>query len=175
MLLLSLFIFATIGNAQDTTVNKSKFDSIVKASAIYKAKYDSITSNPILKPEPAIQGEINNNIVAALKEVVSYIDYLFILIFIITAFIINLFISADGLANSLNWMRKWKSGWIFIWGILLTVAFIYLFNYNGKLEIFGLVFSLMISMGLYKVVGLDAAMRAILGKLGLKLPAPPTT
>lgn len=169
--LLGLLYLSSIGfvRANDTTISKTYFDSISKSAKVYKGKYDSICSTPISKPEPALQQDVNNNVVAALKETVSYINYLFIIIFIITSFTINLFISADSLFSSINFMQKWKSGWIFIWGLFLIGLFIYLFDYKDKLEVFGIFLSLFIAMSLYKVVGLDKLMSVVLNKFGLKL------
>ena len=99
----------------------------------------------------------------------SYLNWVYIVAFIIFSGIFNMYVSAENKAVWLNWFRKVPMAiWVIVIGIALALVFITVFDVNTKKGIAGLFFSLFISMGIYKI-GIDKFIRWVAGKLGFQL------
>lgn len=95
---------------------------------------------------------VNNDLLKAVQDFWQMLDKLYIVIFIITSGIINMYMKADNKAPWLNWLRKIPAAlWVFIYGIILGTMIYWLKGYAGKEKIAGIIFSLFISMGIYKL------------------------
>ena len=99
----------------------------------------------------------------------SYLNWVFIVAFIIFSGIFNMYVSAENKAGWLNWFRKVPMAiWVCLIGIMLALIFIFIFDITSKRDIAGLFFSIVFSMGIYKM-GIDKFINWLATKFGLQL------
>lgn len=99
----------------------------------------------------------------------SYLNWVYIVAFILFSGIFNMYVSAENKAPGLNWFRKVPMAlWVILIGAFLALIFVFVFDVNTKQSIAGLFFSLFISMGIYKL-GIDKFIKWVAGKLGFQL------
>lgn len=116
-----------------------------------------------------LQGMALEKIGQALQIFWGYLNWVFIVAFIVFSGIFNMYVNAENKAASMNFFRKLPMAvWVFIFGILLALLFIYAFDIKTKQEITGLIFSILFSMGIYKI-GIDKIFKWVAEKLGLQL------
>jgi len=99
----------------------------------------------------------------------SYLNWVFIVAFIIVSGIFNMYVSADNKAPKLNFFRKVPMAiWVLCIGVIMACIFIFSYEIVGKADITGLLWSIIFSMGIYKL-GIDKLIRWVAGKFGFKL------
>lgn len=108
-----------------------------------------------------IEQNISNNIKDALIEFGQFLNYIFIITFILIAWVINDSIDAENFGSNTTFLnripRVLRS---LIIGVLIAFVFIWGFEYNKRIEIMSLFFSLIVSMVIYQV-GIKKALRFI--------------
>lgn len=98
----------------------------------------------------------------------SYLNWVFIVAFIIVSGIFNMYVSAENKALKLNWFRKVPMAiWVLCIGVIMACIFIFSYEIVGKADITGLLWSIIFSMGIYKL-GIDKLINWIAIKFGLK-------
>jgi|GEM_PF-4545453 len=98
----------------------------------------------------------------------SYLNWVFIVAFIIVSGIFNMYVSAENKAPKLDWFRKVPMAiWVLCIGIIMACIFIFSYEIVGKADITGLLWSIIFSMGIYKL-GIDKLINWIATKFGLK-------
>lgn len=99
----------------------------------------------------------------------SYLNWVFIVAFIIVSGIFNMYVSAENKALKLNWFRKVPMAiWVLCIGVIMACIFIFSYEIIGKADITGLLWSIIFSMGIYKL-GIDKFIRWVAVKFGFKL------
>jgi len=115
-----------------------------------------------------VEEEFKENVIGGFSDLVKLLNYLFIAIFIVSAWLINDTADAE---NAVKWMNWWskvpKILRSLIIGAVWIVIFIWVFRYTAREEIFGLILSLLASMVIYKV-GIDKLLRWLSVKSGMK-------
>ena len=110
-----------------------------------------------------------NNLFDAVKQILSYVNWVFLLIFIVVTWLINDVTDAENAALWLTWFSKIpKVIRVLVFGILQILFFAWAFKATDRLELFKLVLSLLFSMVAYKI-GINKILKAISTRLfGLK-------
>lgn len=110
-----------------------------------------------------------NNLLEGFKIIFSYINWVFLIIFIVVAWLINDITDAKNIASWLLWLKPIpKAIRALIVGILLIILFTWVFKLKTPFEIFKLIISLLFSMVVFKI-GIDKVLKAISTRLfGLK-------
>jgi len=99
----------------------------------------------------------------------GYLNWIFIVAFIMVSGVFNMYVSAENKAEKLNWFRKLPMAiWVLIIGVVMAGIFIFSYNIVTKQDITGLLWSIIFSMGIYKL-GIDKFISWIAAKLGLQL------
>lgn len=108
---------------------------------------------------------MENNLYEGLEQFYGYVNWLFIIVFILSAWIMNDSIEAKNKVIKLNWFEKIPKiiRSLFI-GIIWAVFFYWAFGYDNRKEVTGLVFSMLMSMVLYKC-GIDYILKLISKKI----------
>jgi len=103
----------------------------------------------------------------------SYLNWVFIVAFIIVSGIFNMYVSAENKAPKLNWFRKVPMAiWVLCIGVIMACIFIFSYEIVDKADITGLLWSIIFSMGIYKL-GIDKLINWIATKFGLKFNKEP--
>jgi len=98
----------------------------------------------------------------------SYLNWVFIVAFIIVSGIFNMYVSAENKAPKLNWFRKVPMAiWVLCIGVIMACIFIFSYEIVGKADITGLLWSIIFSMGIYKL-GIDKLIKWLATRFGLK-------
>ena len=109
-----------------------------------------------------------NSISEAVKLFVSYINWVFVLVFMLATWLINDPTDATNAAKWLTWLsfisRSVRS---LIVGLLLIILFVWVFKYTGRLEIFKMFLSLLLGMVIYKF-GINKIFAWLSARLGFK-------
>ena len=119
-------------------------------------------------PSQDIEKTIVDHFVQAVKDFLGYVDWLFMVVFIVITWLINGAVCDKNKFGWLDWMQKIPRLLIALGiGLILTVAFYYLFDYSGIIGIRTMLMSLLLSMVVYKI-GIDKFLKWIFGKIGIK-------
>lgn len=98
----------------------------------------------------------------------GYLNWVFIVAFIIVSGIFNMYVSAENKALKLNWFRKVPMAiWVLCIGVIMACIFIFSYEIVGKADITGLLWSIIFSMGIYKL-GIDKLIKWLATRFGLK-------
>jgi uncharacterized membrane protein len=98
----------------------------------------------------------------------SYLNWVFIVAFIIVSGIFNMYVSAENKAPKLDWFRKVPMAiWVLCIGVIMACIFIFSYEIVGKADITGLLWSIIFSMGIYKL-GIDKLIKWLATRFGLK-------
>jgi Mn2+/Fe2+ NRAMP family transporter len=104
----------------------------------------------------------------AFKQFISYINWLFVLIFMLSTWLINDTADATNFGLAFNWLNKIpKALRTLIIGFNVLILFAWTFGLHTKIEVFKLVLSLLISMVIYKF-GINKIFNWISQRFGLK-------
>lgn len=96
------------------------------------------------------------------------LNWVFIVIFIVISGIFNMYVTAENKAISMNWFRKIPMAiWVLLIGIFLGISFVFIYDLKTKQEIFGILLSIIFSMGIYKL-GIDKFIKWVASKFGLE-------
>ena len=123
----------------------------------------------------AAQNDVNQEFLqkiwGGLLDFIGYLNWGFIVAFIIFSGIINMYAKAENKAGWLNWLNKIPTAiWILLFGILLAILWWWgILAVKGKQEAIGLLFSIFFAMGVYKM-GVDKLINWIAQRLGFQLP-----
>ncbi|MDD5358564.1 MAG: hypothetical protein PHX80_05415 [Candidatus Nanoarchaeia archaeon] len=99
---------------------------------------------------------------------ISLVNWLYILIFMLLAYLINDFTDATNVANWLTWLSKIpKAIRSLIIGLLLIIVFAWAFGLPSRFDVFRMLLSLLMAMVIYKF-GIDKAFKWISTRFGLK-------
>ena len=102
-------------------------------------------------------------------EFIAAVNWLYIIAFMLTAWLINDHADATNRANWLTWWsRVGRTFRSFIIGIILILLFCWGFNFRTREEIINMIFSLLLAMVIYKF-GIDKVFAALSKKIGLKI------
>lgn len=145
-----------IDTSQQVVVNKDVPKLLADKETEVQALLDTIVST---KKALQAQKEVSESIIQHIKDgTLSFLDlinWLYIVIFVIIAWLINDTSEATNTGIWLNWFAKIPKGLrTFIIGLLLAMAFYWMFSYNTRLDVFGLFCSLIFGMVVYKI-GID--------------------
>lgn len=110
-----------------------------------------------------------NNLFDAVKQIFSYVNWVFLIIFIVVTWLINDVTDAENCAQWLTWFSKIpKVIRVLIFGVLQIMFFAWAFEATARIELFKLMLSLLFSMVVYKI-GINKFLKAISTRLfGLK-------
>lgn len=98
----------------------------------------------------------------------GYLNWVFIVAFIIVSGIFNMYVSAENKAPKLDWFRKVPMAiWVLCIGVIMACIFIFSYEIVGKADITGLLWSIIFSMGIYKL-GIDKLIKWLATRFGLK-------
>lgn len=98
----------------------------------------------------------------------GYLNWVFIVAFIIVSGVFNMYVSAENKAPSMNWFRKVPMAiWVLLIGIVMACIFIFSYEIISKADITGLLWSIIFSMGIYKL-GIDKLVKFLAEKFGLQ-------
>ena len=98
----------------------------------------------------------------------NYLNWVFIVAFIIVSGIFNMYVSAENKAPKLDWFRKVPMAiWVLCIGVIMACIFIFSYEIVGKADITGLLWSIIFSMGIYKL-GIDKLIKWLATRFGLK-------
>jgi hypothetical protein len=107
------------------------------------------------------------SITDAVKIFVSYINWVYVLVFMLATWLINDTADASNV-SWLNWFSKVpKAVRSVIIGLLLIVQFMYVFKFTGRLEIFKMILSLLLGMVIFKF-GINKIFAWLSARLGFK-------
>lgn len=121
--------------------------------------FTAITTHAQSANDVNIQPEIILGFYDALKLLWLYVNKLFMVAFIIMAGIINMYAKATNKAEKLNFLNRFTSLWILLFGFILAGFFWWVFDYRSKLDVIGLVLAIFLSMGIYKLFGFDKILK----------------
>lgn len=129
----------------------------------------AVTSTPSAEVgDNIIEETVFESIINGAMEFLGMINWLFVVVFIIVAWLMNDTAEATNGASWFSWWAKIpKVLRTLIAGVLLMGAFVFLFDYRTKPEITEMLFGIVMSMVIYKI-GLDKFLRWISQKLGVK-------
>ena len=120
-----------------------------------------------------IQGLTISKIWGGIVTFWGYLNWVFIVAFIIVSGIFNMYVSAENKAPKLDWFRKVPMAiWVLCIGVIMACIFIFSYEIVGKADITGLLWSIIFSMGIYKL-GIDKLINWIATKFGLKFNKEP--
>ena len=106
-----------------------------------------------------LSGEIKYGFWNAIKAFIAFVNWLFVIVFILLAWLINDTAENKNGANWFNWFNRipkiLRSLGI---GLLLAAVFYWGFNYHHRQEVMGLMFSIVVTMVIYKI-GVDKVLR----------------
>jgi len=115
-----------------------------------------------------IQGLTISKIWGGIVTFWSYLNWVFIVAFIIVSGIFNMYVSAENKAPKLDWFRKVPMAiWVLCIGVIMACIFIFSYEIVGKADITGLLWSIIFSMGIYKL-GIDKLIKWLATRFGLK-------
>jgi len=115
-----------------------------------------------------IQGLTLQKIWEGVKIFWGYLNWVFIVAFIVVSGVFNMYVSAENKAPSMNWFRKVPmSIWVLCIGIIMACIFVFSYDIVGKADITGLLWSIIFSMGIYKL-GIDKLIKFLAEKFGLQ-------
>ncbi len=109
-----------------------------------------------------------STITEALKELISLLNWTYILVFMLATWLINDPTDAVNAADWLTWLSKIpKAIRSFIIGIILIVIFAWAFGLPSRFDVFRMLLSLLVAMVIYKF-GIGRAFKWISTRFGLK-------
>lgn len=115
-----------------------------------------------------IQGLTISKIWGGIITFWGYLNWVFIVAFIIVSGIFNMYVSAENKAPKLDWFRKVPMAvWVLCIGVIMACIFIFSYEIVGKADITGLLWSIIFSMGIYKL-GIDKLIKWLATRFGLK-------
>lgn len=128
----------------------------------------AIIAQDITSTGSDIQGLTISKIWGGIVTFWSYLNWVFIVAFIIVSGIFNMYVSAENKAPKLNWFRKVPMAiWVLCIGMIMACIFVFSYEIVDKADITGLLWSIIFSMGIYKL-GIDKLTNWIATKFGLK-------
>jgi len=108
------------------------------------------------------------SITEAAKLFVSYINWVYVLVFMLATWLINDTADASNVGNWLAWFSKIsRSARSLIVGVLLILLFAWAFNLTGRMEVFKMILSLILAMVIYKF-GINKIFAWLSARLGFK-------
>lgn len=163
-----IFLFAIMITAVTLFAQNPDAAVVVNPDTIVTAETVNNLSPEAVTPKEDLEKSIVEHFVAAGKDFLQYIDWLFMIVFIIITWLTSKSASATNMASWLNWLAKVPNLLIALGiGLILTVIFYYLFDYSGKEGIRTMLMSLLFSLVVYKI-GIDKFLKWLFGKIGLK-------
>jgi hypothetical protein len=108
------------------------------------------------------------SITDAVKIFVGYINWVYVLVFMLATWLINDTVDASNVLTWLDWFNDVpRSIRSLIVGILLILLFMWAFKFTGRLEIFKMFLSLLLGMVIYKF-GINKIFAWLSARLGFK-------
>ena len=108
-----------------------------------------------ITPGSDIEQSIIDKVVSALYAFIDYVNWLYLIAFMLLTWIIGDFSRADNRAKWLNFIGKIpKLLFAFIIGIILVLVFYWGFDYHGKQDVMKMMFSILTALVIYKI-GID--------------------
>lgn len=108
------------------------------------------------------------SITDAVKIFVSYINWVYVLVFMLVTWLINDSVDASNVVTWLNWLnnvpRALRSAII---GGFLIILFMWVFKFTGRVEIFKMLLSLLLAMVIFKF-GINKIFSWLSNRLGFK-------
>ena len=153
-----LLIFTGISVQADTTY----VDGVA-----YETNENGVVQPTNFTPENAsetdynLQGDVKYSFWKAIKAFIYFIYWLFVVVFILLAWLINDTAAAKNKLTWFSWFDKipktLRSLGI---GLLLAALFYWGFGYSGRTEVMSLIFSVIVTMVIYKI-GIDKVLKWI--------------
>jgi purine-cytosine permease-like protein len=171
---LSIFAFLLIGIFAVYSANIKGTDSLTGTTDTTVANSAVTTINNIAEAvQSSPSGDDLEKITVdkiwdGVRQFWDYLNWLYIVAFIVISGVFNMYVSAENKALSLNKMRKVPMAvWVLLIGVLLATIFVFTFDIKTIKGIVSLLFSLFFAMGIYKV-GIDRFIKYLAEKFGLK-------
>lgn len=106
--------------------------------------------------ETQVSQEILQNLLSGFTELFLLVNWAFVALFVITAWVINSYAESKTKAGWLNWLTKINRGTrTFIHGILVAVIYAVLLDKYSKPQMLGYLIGIIVAMFLFSFLKLD--------------------
>lgn len=93
---------------------------------------------------------------AGVKLFFQNVNWLYVVVFIVIAWLLNEGTESVSGFKWLNWLQKISKAWrTFLGGLILAIFFAYVYDLNAKVDFASLIYSLLVSMVIWKL-GINA-------------------
>jgi len=159
ILVFSILIFTGISMQADSTYVVNGAEVVTNENGVVQPT--NYTAETATETDYNLQGDVKYSFWKAIKSFIYFINWLFVVVFILLAWLINDTAEAKNKATWFSWFDKIpKTLRSLAIGLLLAALFYWGFGYSSRTEVMSLIFSVIVTMVIYKI-GVDKVLRWI--------------